>query len=312
MPRGGSFIPSCRGRIHRTGDRLRSSPNRGALTRTFPVKQRCGIGLLMGHLGASLRRGFRFWRRSPKQKATSLRTVSLGSAAVPHGVRVYAIGDIHGRADLLDKLHARIDIHRMQAAECYEIEVYLGDYIDRGHQSREVIDRLIRRSLTRNVITLSGNHEGILLDVLNQPALFESWARTGGLETLMSYGIAVPNRANLSDASTIVDSFREALPSDHLRFFRTLGDTFECGDFLFVHAGVRPNIPLSEQAREDLLWIRDVFLNSKTNYGYVIVHGHTPNRSVQFLPNRINIDTGAYITGVLSCLVIEGHEASIL
>ena len=271
-----------------------------------------GIGSLMNLSGVPLRRGLQLWRRAFGQREASSRTTAPKLAALPEGVRIYTIGDIHGRVDLLDKLHARIDAHRAQRGVRNEIEVYLGDYIDRGHRSREVIDKIIARGRTNRVITLSGNHEMMLLDVLDRPNHLNFWGRNGGLETLMSYGTAVPTRADLANAPALVAEFKKALPPDHLRFFRALTDTFACGDYLFVHAGLRPNIAISDQARQDLFWIREEFLSSTDDFGLVVVHGHTPNESVDFRSNRINIDTGAYITGVLSCLVLEGQAAAVL
>lgn len=232
--------------------------------------------------------------------------------AVPAGIRIYAIGDIHGRSDLLDQVLARIDRHRSEAGPARSIEVFLGDYVDRGPDSRGVIERLVARMQEQEVVALCGNHEDLMRSVLERPDQLPFWARNGGFETLMSYGVPVPPRIDPQGGEPLVERLREVLPEDHRRFLYSLADSFACGDYLFVHAGIRPGVPLDQQSREDLLWIRDEFVGSREDFGAVVVHGHTPVRQVEFHPNRINLDTGAYITNSLSCLVLEDSDARLL
>jgi len=229
-------------------------------------------------------------------------------ARVPHGIRIYAIGDIHGRADLLDQVFGRIDADLAGAPVRRAIHVLLGDYIDRGPSSREVLDRLIARGHTHETVFLKGNHETFVADFLANPALLEEWRRYGGLETLMSYGLAPSMKGGAAEQASLAAAFERALPAAHREFLATLNPYFLCGDFFFVHAGVRPRVPLAQQAEHDLLWIREDFLLHEENFEKIVVHGHTPVAQPDVRPNRINIDTGAYATGQLTCLTIEGDE----
>ena len=224
---------------------------------------------------------------------------------VPAGVRIYAVGDIHGRVDLLDAVLKRIETDLEQNPISMPIEVYLGDYIDRGPSSREVIDRLIARDRTIRGIFLKGNHESYLTEFTTNPRILDEWQQFGGLETLRSYGI-VPSINNGADAQArLAAGLRRALPPSHTGFLNNLRLSFTCGDFFFVHAGVRPGIPLTKQREEDLLWIRQDFLLCEEEFSKIIVHGHTPMLDPDIRPNRINIDTGAYATGRLTCLKLE-------
>jgi serine/threonine protein phosphatase 1 len=227
---------------------------------------------------------------------------------LPEGIRVYALGDIHGRSDLLKKMFAVIDADMERNSVDRSIEVFLGDYIDRGPESAYVLDLLLDRSLYRETIFLKGNHEAHFLEVLRNPAKLEDWRQFGGLQTLMSYGIQPSINPDASEQTDLIRSLIEVMPKDHLTFLENLRPTFVCGDFLFVHAGVRPGIPLKEQQEADLLWIRNEFLDSDEDFGKFIVHGHTPVREPDVRPNRINIDTGAYATGNLTLLTIQGSS----
>jgi serine/threonine protein phosphatase 1 len=232
--------------------------------------------------------------------------------SVPPGLRIYVVGDIHGRLDLLDELLSRIDADIVARPTSRSVHVFLGDYIDRGTSSRETIGRLIELGKARDCVYLKGNHELIALKCLSDRNLFDQWMRLGGVETLMSYGVS-PGQA--ASGKTIVElqaAFHNALPQAHLRFFRDLRPSFSCGDFFFAHAGVRPGVDLSRQIEADLLWIRDDFLSSDADFGKIIVHGHTPAREVEVGSNRINIDTGAFATGRLTCLVIEDSSLSVI
>jgi serine/threonine protein phosphatase 1 len=232
--------------------------------------------------------------------------------SLPKGLRVYAVGDIHGRFDLLNKLLARIDTDIALRPTVRPVYVFLGDYIDRGSSSRETIDRLIEHGETHESVFLKGNHELIAIKCLSDPSLFDQWMRLGGLETLKSYGAAPATLANGKQIVELQAAFHNALPQAHFRFFRDLRSSFACGDFFFAHAGVKPKVDLSRQKQSDLLWIRGEFLSSNDDFGKIIVHGHTPNSEIEVGPNRINIDTGAFATGRLTCLVIEDGSLSVI
>jgi serine/threonine protein phosphatase 1 len=237
---------------------------------------------------------------------------SLRRATVPHGVRVYAIGDIHGRADLLDRLTARIDADLHRNPVPHSIEIYLGDYIDRGPSSREVIDRLIARQRTHSVVCLKGNHESLVTDFIKHPEVLAHWQEFGALTTLMSYGLHPKFRPGAHEQVELAREFNLALPKSHREFFANLKLYFSCGDYFFVHAGVKPGIRLGKQREEDLLWIRDEFLSYEGWFGKIVVHGHTPVKRPDFRTNRINIDTGAYATGVLTGLILEDHYFNLV
>jgi len=232
--------------------------------------------------------------------------------SLPAELRIYAIGDIHGRLDLLNELLARIGSDIALRPTVRPLYVFLGDYIDRGSASRETIDRLIEHGKTHESVFLKGNHELIAIKCLSDRGLFDQWLRLGGLETLVSYGVPAETLANGKQIAELQSAFHGALPQAHFRFFRDLKNSFECGDFFFAHAGVKPNVELSRQKENDLLWIRGEFLSSKDDFGKIVVHGHTPTREIEVGPNRINIDTGAFATGRLTCLVIEGLSLSVI
>jgi serine/threonine protein phosphatase 1 len=227
---------------------------------------------------------------------------------LPEGIRIYALGDIHGRSDLLKEMFAVIDADLARNPIHRPIEVFLGDYIDRGPYSAHTLDLLIERSLYRETVFLKGNHEAYFLEVLRDPAKLEGWRQFGGLQTLMSYGIQPTLNPDASEQADLISALTDVIGRDHLNFLQGLKPSFVCGDFFFVHAGVRPGIPLNEQLETDLLWIRNEFLDSDENFGKFIVHGHTPVREPDIRPNRINIDTGAYATGNLTLLTIQGSS----
>jgi serine/threonine protein phosphatase 1 len=232
--------------------------------------------------------------------------------SLPAGPRIYAVGDIHGRLDLLDELLSRVNADIAHRPTARPVFVFLGDYIDRGPYSRETIDRLIELGATKECVFLKGNHEQIAIKCLSDPSLFDRWMRLGGVETLVSYGVAPRNMARGQQIVELQSAFHGAVPQAHFRFFRDQQTSFACGDFFFVHAGVKPRIELSRQAENDLLWIRDEFLSSNEDFGKIVVHGHTPTREIEVRPNRINIDTGAFATGKLTCLVIEEESLSVI
>jgi serine/threonine protein phosphatase 1 len=231
-----------------------------------------------------------------------------GEAGLPEGLRIYAVGDIHGRDDLLADLHERIAADAARAPSATNILIYLGDYIDRGLQSKQVLDRLTGNRLAGfEHVFLKGNHELAMLQFLGDAAFGKTWKYYGGLETLHSYGIQELTR---TDDPAAFERAREqligVLPEAHLQFLETLEISREFGGYFFAHAGVRPGIALHRQIEEDLLWIREEFLQSGASFGKIVVHGHTPSEEVVIRSNRIGVDTGAYMTGVLTALVLEG------
>ena len=228
---------------------------------------------------------------------------------LPAGIRIYAFGDVHGRLDLLDELLGKVDADLAGHPVARAIFVFLGDYIDRGSHSREKIDRLIAHREISEHVFLKGNHEQIALKCLTDPGLFDRWLRLGGAETLASYGIEVGSKVKIAELQA---AFHKALPQAHIKFFRSLQPSFACGDFFFVHAGVKPRVALARQTEKDLLWIREEFLGSNQDFGKTIIHGHTPGYDIEVRPNRINIDTGAYATNRLTCLAIEGASLSYI
>jgi serine/threonine protein phosphatase 1 len=227
-------------------------------------------------------------------------------------MRLYAVGDIHGRLDLLEKLLLRTIADIAARPIVRPVFVFLGDYIDRGPSSRETIDRLIEHGHQHESVFLKGNHELIAIKCLSDRSLFDQWLRLGGHETLVSYGVAAEIRAGVKQVVQLQAAFHSAMPQAHFRFFRDLRPSFACGDFFFAHAGVKPAIELSRQKESDLLWIREEFLSSTDDFGKIVVHGHTPINEIEARPNRINIDTGAYVSGRLTCLVIDNNSLSVI
>ncbi|PZA12823.1 serine/threonine protein phosphatase [Rhodopseudomonas palustris] len=232
---------------------------------------------------------------------------------LPEGVRIYAVGDVHGRADLMDRLFHKIDHDLAKRPIVRPICVFLGDYVDRGPKSCDVIDSLIRRGSEREFVFLRGNHEAVAIRSLTDVAIFENWMRRlGGLETLVSYGIEPKKVLSESGVAELQLVFRERLPDAHLRFLNGLQSSFSCGKVFFAHAGVKPGVALSRQSERDLLWIRDEFLSSTLNFEKLVVHGHTPVQRIDMRSNRINIDTGAFVTGHLTCLIVDREGLSVL
>ncbi len=225
---------------------------------------------------------------------------------------VYAIGDIHGRADLLTDVCRRIDDDLRHRQPAQTIQVFLGDYIDRGPASSAVISALAARRQHGNVVCLRGNHEACLLDFLQTPDALVQWRQFGGLQTLMSYGFAPSANPDAAERIQLSQALRKTMPVAHIDFLLSLPAFFEIGKYFFVHAGIRPGVSLDRQREEDLLWIRDDFLLCEDDFGKIIVHGHTPVREPQLLPNRINIDTGAYATGRLTCIRLQGSRIDLL
>jgi serine/threonine protein phosphatase 1 len=237
-------------------------------------------------------------------------TPQLTPASLPAETRVYAVGDIHGRFDLLTDIVARIDDDLQRRPIRYSAEVYLGDYIDRGPESSSVITLLATRMVRNRAICLRGNHEAMLEAFLDDPAELQHWLALGARQTLSSYGIS--STARQQTPQSLHQQFSAAFPRAHDLFLQCLRNSFCCGDFLFVHAGIRPNVLIELQEPHDLMWIRNEFLNSTDQHEKYIVHGHTPVPHPDIRSNRVNIDTGAWRTGVLTCIAIEGDSILIL
>jgi serine/threonine protein phosphatase 1 len=224
------------------------------------------------------------------------------------------VGDIHGRLDLLEAMLRRIEADAIAAEAGQRALVFLGDYVDRGPDSRGVVERLIRDPLQGfDAHYLKGNHEAILLDFLEEPWRLDHWLMNGGDATMRSYGVDVERLARLGAPAEIWrNDFAEALPEAHLRFFRRLKLSVSFGDYLFVHAGVRPGVPLGAQSEADLVWIREPFLEHGDPFGKIVVHGHTPSREPVTRTNRIGIDTGAVFTGRLTALRLQNGSRDFL
>lgn len=225
------------------------------------------------------------------------------------GYRAYVVGDVHGRLDLLEELLAKIHAELQHRPSAKTLLVFVGDLIDRGPSSAQVIERLrtYRRAGIRPVFLL-GNHEEVLLRILKGDAqLITKWRWFGGAECLESYGVDPSQFSHLTDEEALA-LVRRAIPKEHVEFLESFADSCRFGDYLFVHAGIRPGVELEQQRQSDLRWIREPFLLDESDHGFVVVHGHTIAREVEVRPNRIGIDTGAYRTGVLTALAIEGPE----
>ncbi len=235
----------------------------------------------------------------------------LGMATLPAGSRIYAIGDVHGRLDCLERLFTDIQSDIQARPVSSSKTVMLGDYVDRGPDSRGVLDFLIAQSDNPDVICLRGNHDDRLLEFVEAPDEFsEGFLRYGGWETLASYGVTASlfrrNVANLSR------SMAKRMPGSHKKFLSRLPLFYEEGDYFFCHAGVRPGVALHNQEKHDLMWIRGEFLGFEGSFGKVVVHGHTPGIQVEVVPNRINLDTMAFETGRLSCAILEGDSYNFM
>jgi len=237
---------------------------------------------------------------------------SRGSGTEPKGARgyrAYVIGDVHGRLDLLEDLLAKIHAEMQHRPSRKTLLVFVGDLIDRGPSSSEVIERLrtYRRPGIQPVLLL-GNHEEVLLRIVGgDESLIASWLQFGGLQCLESYGVDVSKLRGRS-AQQVIEIARAAIPANHVEFLESFIDSCRFGDYLFVHAGIRPGVELELQSQADMRWIREPFLFDDTDHGFIVVHGHTISEEVEDRPNRIGIDTGAYRTGILTALAIEGKN----
>jgi serine/threonine protein phosphatase 1 len=232
-------------------------------------------------------------------------------ARVPEGRRVYAVGDIHGRADLLAKLLKQLQADALEGSyKGQPILIFLGDYVDRGMQSKDVIDVLLGELVSPfETYFLKGNHEAAMLQFLREPSAGPRWAEFGGAETLASYGVRTPRSRMVGEEWAVASAdLGRVLPAEHLRFLTTLQVSVRMGDYLFVHAGVRPGVDLDRQSEYDLLWIRDDFLNDNRPLGMTVVHGHTPATRPYRDARRVGLDTGAYLSGRLTAARFE-HDS---
>lgn len=229
-------------------------------------------------------------------------------ARVPADTVVYAVGDIHGRLDLLEALQGCIVDDASRRTASRRVVVYLGDYVDRGPDPAGVIDRLVGAPLDGfDSVHLAGNHEDFLVRFLERPEIGPVWLANGAAATLASYGVDVAGPDSASPAA-LAARFAGALPASHRAFLDGLALSHVEGDYAFVHAGVQPGVALADQSRDDLLWIRRPFLESRARHEHVVVHGHTIRDAPDVRDNRIGIDTGAFATGILTAVALEGDE----
>jgi calcineurin-like phosphoesterase family protein len=238
----------------------------------------------------------------------------IGEGA-PKGHRLYVIGDIHGCVDLLHEKHQQIeaDAETLGAPDKFTV-IYLGDYIDGGPASREVIETVLSKGPRRlKKITLMGNHERMLLDFHADARKGQKWLDTLGRTTLGSYGVQAPaGQLTHNQLKKLQTSFRAALPKQHLLFLNSLPLVHISCDYAFVHAGIRPDVSIADQTPDDLLWIRKDFISSHAAHEKIIVHGHTISLRPRVRAYRIGIDTGSFVTGVLTCMVLEGNSLRFL
>ena len=237
-------------------------------------------------------------------------------AATPPGTVVCAIGDIHGRSDLLEQIHAGLALDARLRPASRRVLVYLGDYFSRGVDARAVIERVLAwRPPGWEIVTLKGNHEDLILRFLEgELRTGLHWLDYGGVDALAHYGIpmADPEARDEAAGAELRHRLLGALPAAHRDFLRHLPASHREGGYFFAHGGVLPGVPLEAQSERDLVWIRKRFLRSEADHGAVVVHGHCISPEPEVRPNRIGIDTGAYRSGVLTCLVLDGAERAFL
>jgi serine/threonine protein phosphatase 1 len=231
---------------------------------------------------------------------------------VPDGTLVYCIGDVHGRDDLLRDMAKHVEADLKTRSLDHAVTVFLGDYIDRGPDSKGVVERLASGEWPTSIIALAGNHEDFLLTFLDDAGILDFWRGQGGLETLHSYGVDVGPAMAGRDFEEVQAAFAACFPKQHRNFLEALKVSASIGDYFFCHAGVRPGVALDRQNRDDLLNIREPFVSSGAEHGKLVVHGHTPAVAPEVRPNRIGIDTGAYATGRLTCLILEKDQQRFL
>jgi serine/threonine protein phosphatase 1 len=272
-----------------------------------------------------LKTRFRRWRKArasaqgpgpnpelatPPPAATS--PAAVNPPTLPAGLRIFAIGDIHGCLDAFNDLLAKIeDDLEKNPVDQWQI-ITLGDYLDRGPSSRQVVDRLIELTSTHGLIALKGNHDVWLGDFIEMPELFRTWEPWGAAATLLSYGVDAAKAPTPGPCAALAEEFAQVVPPKHIAFLNSRPAFHLCGDYLFVHAGLRPGIALPDQSEADLIGIRQEFLRHESPFEKFVIHGHTPVMAPDICSNRINIDTGAYATHRLTCLVLEGASRRFL
>ena len=246
-----------------------------------------------------------FWQKSPASWDQP--------PVIPEGHRVYAIGDVHGQDDLLADLIGQIERDIATRDFAQVTLVFLGDLIDRGPKSAEVVERLRSyRPVGIRTEFLTGNHEEVLLRILNgEGHLIADWLRFGGAQCARSYGLSASKLAKTPPDEAIA-ALRSAIPREHQAFLASFADTFRAGDYLFVHAGIRPGVALAEQSQVDLRWIREPFIDHPARHEVMVVHGHTVRVEVEQCPGRIGIDTGAYVHGMLTAIALESDQRWLL
>ena len=250
----------------------------------------------------------RLFRRSAEPDLAEDEPEETRPARIGDNRRVYAIGDIHGRLDLLIDLLRRIDNDDADSIPCPAELILLGDLIDRGPDSRQVVEHALLLSQSSAVRFVKGNHEEIFIRAARgEIAATRFFCRIGGQETLRSYGLSEADYAAMN-AEHITDWMLTNIPRAHVDFLDGFADMVEIGDYVFVHAGVRPGVPLHAQEPLDLRWIRADFLKSSEAFGKVVIHGHTITQSVDEHANRIGIDTGAYMSGKLTAIGLQDDE----
>lgn len=237
--------------------------------------------------------------------------VEAAKPAIPAGERVYAVGDIHGRLDLFEPLIDEIERDDAARAPARTTIILMGDLVDRGPDSAGVIARARAWQMQRNVRILAGNHEQMFSESFDDLETLRHWLKHGGRETVLSYrpDDDAYSRASLEELQVML---HQLVPGEDRAFIDGFEANCLIGDYLFVHAGIRPEVPLEDQARHDLLWIREPFLRHQQSHDYMIVHGHTISEEVDEQRNRIGIDTGAFRSGVLTALMLEGRERAYL
>jgi serine/threonine protein phosphatase 1 len=228
--------------------------------------------------------------------------------AIAAGERIYAIGDIHGRRDCLDELLVKIGEDDRARGPSKTTLVLLGDLVDRGPESRGVIERLAQLAELRPCVFLMGNHEEVFIDAWEgDESAARLFHRIGGRETLLSYGVTEADYDS-ADFARLITLLATHVPADHIAFLRGFRDTYRSGDYLFVHAGIRPGTAIDDQRPADMRWIRDKFLDDPRDHGVCVVHGHSITAGIDEKPNRVGIDTGAYASGKLTAIGLEGDE----
>ncbi len=239
----------------------------------------------------------------------------LSQSRTPEGMRLYAIGDVHGLDAELADMHDRIAADLAERPAPDHRVIHVGDYVDRGPDSAGVVARLARLTAEDgHVVCLRGNHDALLTGFLDEPAKSgQMWLDNGGDATLRSYGVT-PGRSFLGgyDFAKLSRQFAEKIPAADRAFLEGLPVAARLGDYFFCHAGIRPGVPLDRQDENDLIWIREEFLWDERDHGVVVVHGHTPKNPREVRPNRINVDTGAVFGGPLTCVVLDGTDYRFL